>query len=518
MESRGSKLNISDILAGRYRIISLLGQGGMGTVYLAQDLKLLGKQWAIKETVIENQDYQRFIDEAEILVRLNHSYLPTVIDYIRPDEYGTSYLVMDYIKGHTLQQIFERKNKRMESQTVIKYALQICELFDYLHHGQSTPIIYRDLKPSNIMIDENDNIRLIDFGVARNFKEGKQTDTVQLGTIGFAAPEQFEQQQTDNRTDLYTLGAVMYYLLSRGKYYYVTQKRLDEIEEGLSQELTQIINKLLRSSPYDRYQKANDVKRDLTRISHTRSAIRDQNNVNHAVHSKNIGPVIIAVTGVYKGVGTTHTAILIANYLSARQAKVAIVEANDSQDFSRIECMYEGSRTPLDGTNKFTINGVEYYKSGANVDLVSLLLEDYTYIVLDIGCYDGNDWFEEFIRAHKQIVVVSGCEWRQYEIARFHGKYPYKDQSRCVYTVPFAVKQTIDDIRSGVTNAQVVSIPCQPDPFRMNEAVEEVMELIIKEVDEEKSRRQIFKRVFKLCLIASSALAVMILLYAVTIR
>lgn len=510
MERHISRLQVSDILSSRYRISDILGRGGMGTVYLAEDLKLRGKQWAIKETILENHDFQRFIDEAEILVQLNHPYLPNVIDYIQPDEQGTSYLVMDYVKGHTLQHIFDRKNRRMDSRLVVKYALQICELFEYLHHGQSIPIIYRDLKPSNIMIDESDNVRIIDFGIARSFKEGKQTDTVQLGTIGFAAPEQFEEQQTDHRTDLYTLGAVMYYLLSRGKYYYVTQKRLDEIESSVPQDLTLIINKLLRKSPYDRYQKASDVKRDLLRITFS-------GTVDHSKETKlpigkyQIGPVIVAVTGVCRGAGTTHTALMIANYLAYRNAKVAIVEANDSQDFARIESAYEGLKEPEYRTGKFVIHDIEYYKFDPSTDLVSLLLETYTYIVLDIGCYIENKWFEEFVRAHHQIVVASGSEWRQHELLKFHKSYPYTVQNRCIYAIPFAQEQTITDIRRAITNSQVISIPCHSDPFVMNQAIADFMEPILSMLSIGKSPNSVINKTIKLSLIVSSALLILII-------
>jgi eukaryotic-like serine/threonine-protein kinase len=511
LEGHRSRLQVSDILSNRYQIIDILGRGGMGTVYLAEDLKLRGKQWAIKETILENHDFQRFIDEAKILVQLNHPYLPNVIDYIQPDEQGTSYLVMDFIKGHTLQHIFDQKNRRMDSKTIVKYALQICELFEYLHHGQSTPIIYRDLKPSNIMVDENDNVRIIDFGIARSFKEGKQTDTVQLGTIGFAAPEQFEEQQTDHRTDLYTLGAVMYYLLSRGKYYYVTQKRLDEIESNVPQDLTLIINKLLRKSPYDRYQRASDVKRDLQRIA--LGGIVDHFKDNQSTISKHhIGPVIVAVTGVYSGAGTTHTALMIANYLAYRNTKVAIVEANDSQDFARIESVYDGLKEPEYRSGKFVIHDIDYYKFDPRADLVSLLLEAYTYIVLDIGCYIENKWFEEFVRAHHQIVVASGSEWRQHELIKFHKSYPYTVQNRCIYAIPFAQEQTIKDIQRDITTSQVISIPCHSDPFAMNQAIADLLEPMLTMLSSEKPPKSVLQKAIKLSLIISSALFIMIII------
>jgi serine/threonine protein kinase len=210
-----------DTLGGRYRIVSLLGQGGMGRVFLAEDLKLKGKKWAVKECLHVGSDVQVFLEEAEMLAQLQHPQLPQLVDYFASDTGGFAYLVMDYIQGPTLQDLFERGGRELAVDRVVNYSLQLCELFHYLHSFRPKAIIYRDLKPSNVMINEHDRVRLIDFGVARHFTLGKHADTLQLGTIGFAAPEQLVSAQTDFRSDLYTLGAMMYYLLSRGQYMYI---------------------------------------------------------------------------------------------------------------------------------------------------------------------------------------------------------------------------------------------------------------------------------------------------------
>lgn len=482
MDQRQSRLHASDVLGGRYRILSVLGQGGMGTVYLAEDLKLHGKQWAIKETDVANHDFQKFMDEAEILTKLSHPYLPNVVDYLAVEEEGVSYLVMDYIKGQTLQEVFAAQNRSMPYRKIVRYAVQICELFQYLHHEQEKPIIYRDLKPSNLMIDEKDQIRLIDFGIARNFKEGKQTDTVQLGTIGFAAPEQFEGRQTDHRTDLYALGAVMYYLLSDGQYYYVTRKRLDEVVEGLPPELVRTVEKLLRKSPIERYQQAAQVRDDLLKLLEAERRELDHRFTAEGslhVRERERKRMTIAVTSVHQGAGSTHLALMIAGGLARSGWSVAIIEANDSQDFSRIECAYDGFTEPISSTPQFTIQGVHYYKSDPNLDMISLFSHDYDFIVLDIGFYEDNRWFPEFLRADKQIVVASGSEWRQPYIDSFYKSQPALDRSRLVWIIPFASDQMIRDIRRKLNGHHVIALPAHPDPFMISSEIIPTIEQVV---------------------------------------
>jgi serine/threonine protein kinase len=256
----------SSLLFNRYQIEAILGKGGMGTVYLVKDLRLNGKLWAIKETMMSPDDYLKFVDEAKMLVDLEHPNLPNIVDYYPPNENGQTYIVMDYIKGKPLSTLFEESGYLLPYQRVIKYAIQLCNLLDYLHHHKPTPIIYRDLKPANVMIDEKDNVQLIDFGIARKYKEGKNSDTVPMGTIGFAAPEQFEQAQTDHRTDLFSLGAMLYYLLSGGRYVYSTGQPLHTINHEVPERLSEIVQMLVKVDPNERYQNTKLLKQDLMKL------------------------------------------------------------------------------------------------------------------------------------------------------------------------------------------------------------------------------------------------------------
>lgn len=318
-------LKAGDVLNERYSILSILGKGGMGTVYLAQDLRLKGKLWAVKES-IQPIKYQQFIDEVQILTELDHPNLPKVVDYLPPNNEKYSYLVMDYIKGQTLSDVFEQQNKILHYSRVIKYCVQLCDLLDYLHNHKPFPIIYRDLKPGNIMLDDQDNIKLIDFGIARNYREGQEADTVQIGTIGFAAPEQFEKMQTDSRTDLFSLGAMMYFLLCSGKYIYSTYQTYELLGGDLPRNLIKIIKRSTMMDPNDRYQDALEFKNDLLRLINNGRDTRTSSNKLPSHKYTNIPSKLIVIGSMWNGAGSTTFATNLARALAKRALPVTYVE------------------------------------------------------------------------------------------------------------------------------------------------------------------------------------------------
>lgn len=243
---------------------SLLAKGGMGCVYRVQDTRLNQKILAVKEMILAD-NYEGFVEEARLLASLSHPSIPKITDYFAPDEAGHCYLVMEYIDGITLQQHFEQASCSLPLQEIAGYALQLCEVLSYLHHRE-TPIVFRDLKPSNMMLDEFGRLKLIDFGIARKYDEAKLSDTVQMGTIAFAAPEQFENRQTDPRTDIYAVGSILYYLASGGHYYFRSTVPLGQSLAQLPGEFVQMLQKLLEADPNMRYQDIDEVSQTLRRL------------------------------------------------------------------------------------------------------------------------------------------------------------------------------------------------------------------------------------------------------------
>ena len=203
------------VIDNKYEVLKLIGKGGMSRVYLAMD-KRLNKQWAVKEIQKNARDanneivIQSAIAEANMIKSLDHPSIVRIVDII--DNGDVIYIIEDYIEGETLSTILEQ-NGAQSQDTVIEWAMQICEALEYLH-TRKPPIIYRDMKPANVMLKPDGNIKIIDFGIAREYKERSLADTVNLGTRGYAAPEQFGKHgQTDARTDIYCLGVTLYHLL-----------------------------------------------------------------------------------------------------------------------------------------------------------------------------------------------------------------------------------------------------------------------------------------------------------------
>ena len=218
MATSAEQLKPGTLLNGRYQITRPLGRGGMGTVFLAEHLQLQSTL-AIKEVRSpgESEDerqatleqYQR---EARFLVQLNHPNLPKVTDaFVENDRF---YLVMEYIEGVTLEQrLKERGGRPLPVVQVIEWGLQIADVLAYLHN-QNPPIIFRDLKPANVMVRPDNTIRLIDFGIARRFQQGAVHDTSLFGSVGYSPPEQFGRQQTDARSDIYAFGVTLHQMLT----------------------------------------------------------------------------------------------------------------------------------------------------------------------------------------------------------------------------------------------------------------------------------------------------------------
>lgn len=211
-------IGIGVVVDGRYRIVEELGRGGMSIVYLAVNERS-NKQWAIKAVskagLCDSQVKQKRLQaETELLKGLHHRYLPELVDVI--DSEDGLLIVMDYIEGKSLKVLMEEQaaaGQLMQVEEILKWGCQLCEVLDYLH-TRPVPVIYRDMKPANVIVRANGDIALIDLGAARLFQEGHEADTICLGTPGFAAPEQYGFGQTGPQADIYGLGATLHYLMT----------------------------------------------------------------------------------------------------------------------------------------------------------------------------------------------------------------------------------------------------------------------------------------------------------------
>jgi serine/threonine-protein kinase len=255
---------IGSVIDGKYEVLREIGRGGMSVVYLAMDMHL-NKQWAVKEIRKKGSGkndeivVNSLLAEANMMKKLDHPALPRIVDII--DNGLTIYVIMDYIEGESLDKILNEYGAQPE-ELVIGWAKQLCDALSYLH-TQKPPIIYRDMKPANVMLKPEGNIKIIDFGIAREYKEQKLSDTTVLGTKGYAPPEQYSGQ-TDARSDIFALGMTMHHLLTgidprSGEAYAPVRMWNPELSEGIEI----IIDKCVEPAAENRYQNCADLLYDL---------------------------------------------------------------------------------------------------------------------------------------------------------------------------------------------------------------------------------------------------------------
>ncbi len=261
---RGSLLN------GRYRIVEILGQGGMASVYRVVD-ENLGMDVAVKENLFTTEEYSRqFRREAVILANLRHANLPRVTDHFSMENQG-QYLVMDYIEGEDLRQRLDRMGSLPDEEVIILGAA-VCDALSYMH-SLNPPVLHRDIKPGNVKITPQGRIFLVDFGLAKVVQSTSLVTTTgaRAMTPGYSPPEQYGTAHTDARTDIYSLGATLYSALTDtlpedGLARAMEQADLTPIRKRnphASRRLAAVIERALEVKPDDRYQNADEFKQDL---------------------------------------------------------------------------------------------------------------------------------------------------------------------------------------------------------------------------------------------------------------
>jgi serine/threonine protein kinase len=265
----GLQLVPGTLLANRYRIVRRIGGGGMGSVYLAEDLNLANRAVAVKEMIemfADESTRQKAIEdfkrEAEMLARLDHPSIPTIYQYFFDQGRGRYYLVMKYIDGGDLARRQRESNGRVGEMTVTRWAIEACDVLDYIHN-QKPPIIYRDLKPANLMVDGRTNrLMLVDFGIAR-FVAPTQKGVTAIGTMGYAPPELFSGN-VETRSDIYSLGATMFHLLTGVDpqdnplliFDFAKNQRPRQLNPSISARMDELIARAVEHKPENRFPSA----------------------------------------------------------------------------------------------------------------------------------------------------------------------------------------------------------------------------------------------------------------------
>lgn len=277
------------MLADRYTIQEVIGIGGMGSVYRARDMHFpnVVKLVAVKEMInmapdplVRQTIVQNFEREANLLATLHHPAIPRIYDYFSHDD--RSYLVLEFIQGRDLESVISDADGFLHEDQVISWGIQLCDVLEYLHSHKPDPIIFRDMKPSNVMINQNGDVVLVDFGIAKTFQTGIKG--TMIGTEGYSPPEQYRGDATP-LADIYALGATLHHALTRRDPrleppFTFAERPVRRIHSSVSIELEAVVTAALQYNPTERFQTAGDMKDALMNVARKTGALSKLTSVS----------------------------------------------------------------------------------------------------------------------------------------------------------------------------------------------------------------------------------------------
>ncbi|MBK7447938.1 MAG: protein kinase [Anaerolineales bacterium] len=263
-------------LVNRYNIQDVIGIGGMGSVYRARDMHFpnVVKLVAVKEMInmapdplVRQTIVQNFEREANLLATLHHPSIPRIYDYFSHDD--RSYLVLEFIQGRDLETVINESSGFLAEDQVISWAIQLCDVLEYLHSHKPDPIIFRDMKPSNVMINQYGDVILVDFGIAKTFQTGIKG--TMIGTEGYSPPEQYRGDATP-LADVYALGATLHHALTRRDPrleppFTFAERPIRRINSNVSMELELVVSTALQYNPTERFASAAAMKEALMNVA-----------------------------------------------------------------------------------------------------------------------------------------------------------------------------------------------------------------------------------------------------------
>ena len=461
---------IGGLIGGRYSIIDKLGEGGMSVVWLVRDTRL-EKLWAIKEIKKDAADDTHRVDvdlmrkEANIMKNLDHPNIVHVVDII--DEAGALYVVMDYVPGKDLAKTMRENRSALNvpvyaypQEDVINWGIQLCDALGYLH-AQNPPVIYRDMKPGNVMLQDDGSVKIIDFGIAREFKSNQSLDTRPLGTRGYASPEAAEKvSQTDARSDVYSLGVTLFHLVTgHSPMEFITQPNLPPIRQinpALSSALEQTIIKATQWDPNARQQSMNEMRYELENPQEPETVVRMRKTV-----SLFKGLAIAAAVCLVLGIGSLIGSRMVRNSSYEgllRRAAVASREEIDGQPSDAENLYMEAIEIVPGNIEPYSLLVNEVYKDDSEFTTTeasrwnTLFEANRRSIERDAGyaklCYDvgmdyfiyfgyGDDltkssqavgWFDRAISAHDERGGLTDAQRRTAETYRTIGEFAQRIQ------------------------------------------------------------------------------------------
>lgn len=466
---------VGTIIEGKYEILKLIGKGGMSRVYLAMDQNL-NKQWAVKEIEKRARDKNNEVviasamAEANMMKKLDHPSLPRIVDIL--DKENFIYVVMDYIEGEPLNSVLNKYGAQPQD-TVIEWAKQLALVLDYLH-TQKPPIIYRDMKPANVMLQPNGNVKLIDFGIAREYKEQNLADTVSLGTKGYAAPEQFGGKgQTDARTDVYCLGVTLYHLLT-GQNPCEPPYEIYPIRywnPQLSSGLEAIVLKCTQLNPEDRYQSCAEL---LYALEHYNEMDESYRNGQKKKLNKFVGTVAAAAVSLIVGISCQGLKAYANNSdydNNIKQAQLSATDAEKIDYYTKAIDIKPGDSEAYFGMIEafkddavFSVEEEELFKKKVNGNLTALQQSsDYADLAFEIGklYWYYYDYGRSDVSDNQVTRMKSSIQW-------FEAACEYGGEESDYYTMAQMYRDIGQFNRDITLNVQEASDKGTYQPYWMN--------------------------------------------------
>ncbi len=424
---------IGEIINQKYKIERLLGKGASGEVYLCRNIEL-GNLWAVK-FIPKNCSKHEFATEINILRKLNHISLPKIADVIEDD--SGIYIVESYIEGIPLNKLLETQGTISEER-VVSLAKQLCEVLIYLHNFKPFPIIYRDLKPHNIIITRDNRPVIIDFGISREYKGNSRKDTVVAGTPHYAAPEQLTAEGiSDVRADIYSLGVTMHHLLT-GVLPKYDDSSLLQYNPGISKNMDYIVRKCIRKDLKDRYQTVDQLFTDLKNINRVKVLDTKLRRTNRILIASMLIMSTISLSTVYLGI----SALINENAsLLLLSPQILSLSVNQTGVFKVVKEYPDGSKEELKASD-IKWNGVTSEVARINNDEIQPLKEGKTEFD---GSYNG--------KPIKLTVLVSKP---QDETNNVNINLKYLKEAK---VVPYAGIGQHADISDGNMTSAVISYP-----------------------------------------------------------
>lgn len=476
-------MKIGQIYFDRYEVVGLLGDGGTSKVYQVRHIKL-GNYWAIK-AIDKNLLYGDIVDEAYILKELNHHAIPKIVDIEDTEKYF--YIIEEYICGETLK-AHKVKVGDISKEQIVNWSIELVNVISYLHGQLSGPIIYRDIKPENIMITKEGQLKLVDFGIARVYKENLTKDTMPLGSRGYCAPEQFGGTQSDERTDIYGLGVTIYFMLT-GRHLGEPPYSISEVlleDEDVSNILINIVKKCCEPIPSNRYQKVDAVMEDLKSLQEKqnqpvkkrRQKLQNKRKLNTNVKEYMHKGFGIGICGAGFGVGSTHISIMMAGAL-AKHYRVALVSVDQSRDFEEILMTLDGC-SHVEG-NTFKYQQVTYAWDEPYESFWYKNRNNYDFILWDFGELTKKSHLGDYLKCDKQFVVCHLMDWKIRNLIEFYETYEQYDEDHLWrYIIPFCDEKDMDTFRSFIDNP-VFPAGFYKNPFKVNKELVKWVKRLLKD-------------------------------------